>query len=175
MEFIWELAKKVLRTFYWVLKIEKPLTVWCGDGAFSPSQQLVIEHINLNVHCHFGGEGNALGNLASTFVGVVNNSNLGIVALNTSDGLFEVFSAIKGLPHVIDEISEHVVSDIVTKGSPKCGIYLEFRISVIHQSFPKVSLLCVGCLHPRLGLQAGLDWAIIFSVSFLWNVIKCRS
>jgi hypothetical protein len=144
VEFIWELAKEVPHTFCWVVKIEKPLTVWCSDGAFSPSQQLVINHISVNEHCRSGSGGFVLRNLASTFGEVANNSGLGIVALNTSDGQCDGFSAINGLWYVIDEISEHVVNDIVTKGSPKCGIYLDFRLSVIDWSFAKVSLRGVG-------------------------------
>jgi hypothetical protein len=37
------------------------------------------------------------------------------VDFDKSDGLFEVFVAIKGLPWVIDEISELIVIGIVTK------------------------------------------------------------
>jgi hypothetical protein len=106
----------------------------------------------VNEHCRSGGGGYVLRNLASTFGEVANNSGLGIVALNTSDGQCDGFSAINGLWYVIDEISEHVVNDIVSKSSPKCGIYLDFRLSVIHWSFAKVSLRGVRCLRPRIGL-----------------------
>jgi hypothetical protein len=73
MVFIWALAKEVTHTFYQVLKREKPLTVWCGDGGFSPFLQLVIHHVDLILHRPSGGVGKVLGNLASTFVEVAIN------------------------------------------------------------------------------------------------------
>jgi len=71
--FIWALAKEVPHTFYWVSKIEKPPTVWCGDGSFSPFRQLDIHRVDLIVHGPSGGVGKVLGNLASTFVEVAIN------------------------------------------------------------------------------------------------------
>jgi hypothetical protein len=87
-----------------------------------------------------------LGNLASAFIKVVINLRLGIVGFNESDGLFEVFGAIKGLPRVIDEISELILIGIITEGPPSCGMYLYFRIFLVHRSFPGVSLLHIGFL-----------------------------
>jgi len=68
------LGKEVPRTFYQVSKTEKPLTVWCGDGGFSPFRQLVIHPGDLIVHCPSGGVANVLGNHVSTCVGVGMNS-----------------------------------------------------------------------------------------------------
>jgi hypothetical protein len=68
--FKWALVKEVPRTFYRVSKIGKPLTVWCGDGDFSPFRQLVIHRIDLILHRPSGGVEKVLRNLASAFIGV---------------------------------------------------------------------------------------------------------
>jgi hypothetical protein len=123
------LAQEVPLTFYWVSKIEKPLTVRCRGGDFSPFSQLDIHPVDLIAYRPLGGVGKVIGNLASTFVEVAINLYLGIVGFDESNGLFEVFGATKGLPRVIDEISELIVIGIITESPPRCGMYLDFRIS----------------------------------------------
>ena len=70
---IWALAKEVPQTFYRVSKIEKPPTVWRGDGGFSPFRHLSIHRVYLIVHCPSGGVAKVLGNLSSAFIEVVIN------------------------------------------------------------------------------------------------------
>jgi hypothetical protein len=96
------------------------------------------------------------------------------VGFDKSDGLFEVFGAIKGLPRVIDEISELIVIGIVTEGPPSRGMYLYFRIFLVHRSFPRVSLLRIGFLGRRMGLRDVSVEAIVLGVGFLWNFVECR-
>jgi len=112
------LAKEVLRTFYGVSKIEKPPTISCGVAGFSAFRQLVIDRVDFIVHRPFGGVRKVLRNLASTLVEVAINLRLRTVGFEESDGPFEVISAIKQLPRVIDEISELIVIGIVTGGPP---------------------------------------------------------
>jgi len=80
----------------------------------------------------------------------------------------------KGLPRVIDGISELIVIGIVTEGPPSWGIYLDFSIFLVHRSFPGVCLLCIGFLGWRMGLQDTSVKAIVFGVGFLWNFVRCR-
>jgi len=65
------------------------------------------------------------------------------VGFDESDGWCEVFGAIEWLPRVIDEISALIAIGIVTAGLPSCGMYLEFRIFLVHRSFPGASPLCI--------------------------------
>jgi hypothetical protein len=96
------------------------------------------------------------------------------VDFDKSDGLFEVFGAIKWLPWVIDEISELIVIGIVTKEPPSRGMYLYFRIFFVHQSFPGFSLLRIGFLGQTMWSRDSLAEAIVFRVGFLWNFVECR-
>jgi hypothetical protein len=96
------------------------------------------------------------------------------VGFDKSDGLFEVFGAIKGLRRVIDEISELIVIGIVTEGPPSRGMYLDFRIFLVHRSFPGVRLLRIGFLGRRMGLRDASVEAIVFRVGFLWTFVECR-
>jgi len=172
--FIWASANEVPRKFYWFLKVEKPLTAWRGDGGFSPFRQLVIHPVGLIVHRPSGGVGKVLGNFASAFVEVVINLWLWIVGFDGSDGLFEVFSAIEQLPQVIDEISELIVIGIVTESPPSDGMSLDSGIFLVHRGFPGFSLLLIALQGRRMGLRDESVEAIVFEVSFLWNVVECR-
>jgi hypothetical protein len=96
------------------------------------------------------------------------------VGFDKSDCLFEIFGAMKGLPQVIDDISELIGIGIVTEGPPSCGIYLEFRNILVHRSFPRVSLLRIGFLGRRIGLRDTSAEAIVFGVGLLWNFVTCR-
>ena len=96
------------------------------------------------------------------------------MAFDECDGLFEVFGALKGLPRVIDEISELIVIGIVTEGPPSRGMYLYFLIFLSHRSFPGVSLLGIGFWCRRMGLRDASLEAIVIRVGFLWNFVDCR-
>jgi len=170
---IWALAKMAPHTIYLVSKIEKPLTVWCGDGGCSPFWQLVIHRIDLIVHHPSGAVGNVLGNLASAFVEVAINLWLGIAGFKESDGLCEIFGTVTGLPLVADEISELIVIRIVNEGCPSHGIYLDFKIFIMHWSFPRVSLLLISFLGRRIEVWEVLAEAILLGVRCLWNLDNC--
>jgi hypothetical protein len=53
-------------------------------------------------------------------------------------------------------------------------MYLYLRIFLVHRSFPGVSLLRIGFLGQRMGLQDAPVEAIVFGVGFLWNLVQCR-
>jgi hypothetical protein len=80
----------------------------------------------------------------------------------------------KELPQVIDEISELIVIGIATEGPPIRGIYIYFRIVLVHRSFPGVSLLRIGFLGRRMGLRDSSVEAIVFGVGFHWTFVECR-
>ena len=113
-----------------------------------------------------------LGNFESSFVEVGINFSVGIVRFDESDGLFELFGALIGLPRVLDVILELMVFGSITKGRPSRGMYVEFRMSVIHRSIPHVSGLGIGFLGWRMGLWDALVEAMIFGVAFLWNFLE---
>jgi hypothetical protein len=96
------------------------------------------------------------------------------VGFKESDGLFEVFSAIKRLPPVIDESSALIAIRIVTQGPPNSGIYLYFRIILVHWSFPGVSFLHIGFMVRRMGLQNMSVETSIFRVGLLWKFVQFR-
>lgn len=73
------------------------------------------------------------------------------MGFNESDGLFRVSGGIEGLTEMIDEISELIVMGIVTKGPPGRKIYIDYRIFLVHWSFPGVSHLHVGFWGRRMG------------------------
>jgi hypothetical protein len=95
------------------------------------------------------------------------------VGFDESDGLFEVFGAIKGLPRLIDEILELIVIGILTEGPTSRATYLYFQIFFIHQSVPGVCLLRIGFLGRRMGLWNMSVEAIIFGVGFPRNFVEC--
>jgi len=96
------------------------------------------------------------------------------VRFDESDGLFEVFGPIKGLPLVIVQIMELIVIGIVTEGSLSIEIYLDYCRFLVHRSFAGVSLLRIRLLGLRMGLQDVSVEAIIFRVGFLWHFVECR-
>jgi len=96
------------------------------------------------------------------------------VGFNKFDCLFEDFSAMKGVPQVIDETSELIVLRIVTEGPLSCGIYLELWRFLVHQSFPEGSVRSIRILGRRMGLRDKPVEAIVVRISFLWNFVECR-
>jgi hypothetical protein len=152
--------------FYWVRKIEKPPTVWCGDRDFSPVQQLDIHWDDSIVHCPSCGVGIVIGNHSSTFVEVAINLSLRTVAFDKSDGMFEVFRAIKWLRWVRDEISELIVIAKVTDSSPSRGMFVNYRIFLFHRSFPAVSHHHIEFLWLRMWLRQVTVEAIVYRVCF---------
>jgi len=96
------------------------------------------------------------------------------VGFDESEGLFEVFGAMERLPRVIDEIAELIEFGIITDAPPSRGMYLDFSILLVHQSFTGVSLLRIRFLDRRLGLRDVSLEAIVFGVGFLWNLFECR-
>jgi len=121
------------------------------------------------VHCPSKGAGPVGGNLASTFVELVINLGFGIVGFDESEGLFEVYGSIDGLPWVINPPSELILIWIVTEGPHICVMYFYFRIFMVHRSFPRVSLLSIGLLGRRMRLLDALIETIVFRVGFLCN------
>ena len=114
-------------------------------------------------------------NLACAFVEVAFNLGLGRVGFGDSDALVEVFSARKGLPHILDAMSKLIVIRIVTEVVPGCKMYLDVRIFLSHQSFPWVSFLHVTFLRQRMGWQDVLIEAIILRVGVLGYFIESNS
>ena len=53
-------------------------------------------------------------------------------------------------------------------------MYLNFRIFLVHQSFPGANLLRIRFLRWRMGLWDALAEVIVFGVGFLWNFVECR-
>ena len=111
---------------------------------------------------------------ASAFVEVAINLGLAIVLLYKYDGLFEIFSAMKRLPWVIDEILELIGIGIVTDGPPSHGMYLDFQIFFAHQFFPGVSLLCIRFQSRRMGWGDASVEAINVGDGLLSNWVERR-
>lgn len=93
------------------------------------------------MHLPSEGVGKVVVTLASAFVEVVVNLTVGIVLLEESDNLFQIFNRIHGFQLIVDEIGRLICIGFFTEGPPCNRIYHIAWNFLIHLSFTGVHLL----------------------------------